>query len=342
MASLQLYLPFSTGSSLPNFRFRRTPVQSSRERQALFNRIAPVYDNLNDLLSLGQHRIWKRMSVSWSGAKMGDSVLDLCCGSGDIAFLLSEKVEVNGKVIGLDFSKDQLSVASSRKKLKSKACYMNIEWVEGDALDLPFSNGQFDAIAMGYGLRNVVDKRSRVPILDFNKSANPVTASFQEMMIDNVVVPVASGFGLEEDYRYLKRSIREFLTGEELEKLALDVGFSDARYYEIGGGLMGNLAMKEICRVLKAGSRVSILDFNKSAYPVTSSQPSLQEMMIDIVVVPGASRFGLVDGYKYLKRSIREFLTGDELEKLALDVGFSDARYYEIAGGLMGNLVATR
>nr|XP_011464056.1 PREDICTED: 2-phytyl-1,4-beta-naphthoquinone methyltransferase, chloroplastic isoform X2 [Fragaria vesca subsp. vesca] len=260
MASLQLYLPFSTGSSLPNFRFRRTPVKSSSERQALFNRIAPVYDNLNDLLSLGQHRIWKRMSVSWSGAKKGDSVLDLCCGSGDIAFLLSEKVEVNGKVIGLDFSKEQLSVASSRQKLKSKACYMNIEWVEGDALDLPFSNGQFDAIAMGYGLRNVVDKRkamqeifrvlkagSRVSILDFNKSANPVTASFQEMMIDNVVVPVASGFGLEEDYRYLKRSIREFLTeisvnaGEELEKLALDVGFSDARYYEIGGGLMGNL-----------------------------------------------------------------------------------------------------
>ncbi|KAL6190409.1 hypothetical protein ACLB2K_036807 [Fragaria x ananassa] len=258
---MALLLPFSTGSSLPNFRFRRTPVRSSSERLALFNRVAPFYNNLTDLLSLGQHRIWKRMSVSWSGAKVGDSVLDLCCGSGDVAFLSSEKVEVQGKVIGLDFAKDQLSVASSRQKLKSKACYMNIEWVVGDALDLPFSNGHFDAITMGYGLRNVVDKHK---------------------------------------------------------------------------------AMKEICRVLKAGSRVSILDFNKSAYPVTSSQPSLQEMMMDIVVVPGASRFGLVDDYKYLKSSIREFLTGDELEKLALDVGFSDARYYEIAGGLMGNLVATR
>ncbi|KAK9934632.1 hypothetical protein M0R45_021769 [Rubus argutus] len=254
MAALQLYIPFSTGPCLSNCRFRSSPVRSSSERQALFNRIAPVYDNLNDLLSLGQHRIWKRMTVSWSGAKMGDSVLDLCCGSGDIAFLLSEKVESNGKVIGLDFSKEQLSVASSRQKLKSKACFMNIEWVEGDALDLPFSNGHFDAITMGYGLRNVVDKHtamreilrvlkagSRVSILDFNKSTNPVTSSFQELMIDNVVVPVASGFGLEEDYKYLKRSIKEFLTGEELEKLALDVGFSSARYYEIGGGLMGNL-----------------------------------------------------------------------------------------------------
>ncbi|XP_068326856.1 2-phytyl-1,4-beta-naphthoquinone methyltransferase, chloroplastic-like [Pyrus communis] len=254
MASLRLQLPFSAGPCLPNSRFRRSRVRSSTERQALFNRIAPVYDNLNDLLSLGQHRIWKRMAVSWSGAKMGESVLDLCCGSGDLAFLLSEKVGSNGKVIGLDFSKEQLSVASSRQKLKSKACYLNIEWVEGDATELPFSDGHFDAITMGYGLRNVVDKHkamveifrvlkagSRVSILDFNKSTNPVVSSIQDLMIDNVVVPVASGFGLEEDYKYLKSSIREFLTGDELEKLALDVGFSNAKYYEIGGSLMGNL-----------------------------------------------------------------------------------------------------
>lgn len=194
------------------------------------------------------------MAVSWSGAKKGNSVLDLCCGSGDLAFLLSEKVGSSGKVIGLDFSKEQLSVASSRQKLMSKAFYTNIEWVEGDAIDLPFSDGHFDAITMGYGLRNVVDKQkamqemyrvskagSRISILDFNKSTNPVIAFTQELMIDNVVVPVASGFGLAEDYKYLKSSIREFLTGKEMEELALDVGFSNARYYEIGGSLMGNL-----------------------------------------------------------------------------------------------------
>ncbi|KAM1437984.1 hypothetical protein COP2_011871 [Malus domestica] len=82
-------------------------------------------------------------------AKMGESVLDFCSGSGDLAFLLSEKVGSNGKVIGLDFLKEQLSVASSRQKLKSKACYLNIEWVEGDATDLPFSDRHFDAITMG-------------------------------------------------------------------------------------------------------------------------------------------------------------------------------------------------
>ncbi|XP_015894619.3 2-phytyl-1,4-beta-naphthoquinone methyltransferase, chloroplastic [Ziziphus jujuba] len=238
----------------PTYRFIHRPVQCSTQRRDLFNRIAPIYDNLNDLLSLGQHRVWKRMAVSWSGAKMGDCVLDLCCGSGDLAFLLSEKVGSQGKVTGLDFSKEPLSIASSRQQLLFKPCYKNIEWVEGDALDLPFSDGYFDAITMGYGLRNVVDKRkamqeifrvlkegSRVSILDFNKSTVPFTALVQEWMIDNVVVPVAASYGLADEYRYLKSSINEFLTGKELERLALEVGFSKARHYEISGGLMGNL-----------------------------------------------------------------------------------------------------
>ncbi|XP_054809481.1 2-phytyl-1,4-beta-naphthoquinone methyltransferase, chloroplastic-like [Prosopis cineraria] len=258
MASSHLILlPSPSCRSLSSPRLGFSPVRCATERQALFNRIAPVYDDLNDLLSLGQHRIWKRMAVSWSGATMGDRVLDVCCGSGDLAFLLSEKVGSYGKVTGLDFSKEQLLLASSRQKLLSKNYFSNIEWVEGDALNLQFTNGWFDAVTMGFGLRNVVDKRkamqeilrvlkigSRVAILDFNKSNQFLTASVMEWMIDNVVVPVASGYGLAEEYRYLKSSIREFLTGKELEKLALEVGFSTARHYEISGGLMGCLVAK--------------------------------------------------------------------------------------------------
>ncbi|KAH7840256.1 hypothetical protein Vadar_014798 [Vaccinium darrowii] len=233
---------------------RRLPVQCAEAHQAMFSRIAPVYDNLNDVLSLGQHRIWKRMSVSWSGAKEGSNVLDLCCGSGDLAFLLSEKVGPNGKVIGLDFSKEQLSVASSRQHSRPKACYYNIEWVEGNALELPFPDSYFDAVTMGYGLRNVINfhkameemyrvlkPSSKVSILDFNKSTDTFSASIQEWMIDNVVVPAANSYGLAEEYKYLKSSIQEFLTGKELEKLALEVGFENSKHFEIGGGLMGNL-----------------------------------------------------------------------------------------------------
>ncbi|XP_052185978.1 2-phytyl-1,4-beta-naphthoquinone methyltransferase, chloroplastic isoform X3 [Diospyros lotus] len=243
-------------------RANRRPVRCAAERQALFSRIAPVYDNLNDLLSLGHHRIWKRMAVSWSGAKEGDNVLDLCCGSGDLAFLLSEKVGPNGRVIGLDFSKEQLSLASSRQHLCSKACYNNIKWVEGNALDLPFSDCHFDAVTMGYGLRNVIDKRkameeiyrilkpgSKASVLDFNKSTNTLLASIEEWMLDNIVVPVASGYGLAEEYKYLKTSIQEFLTGKELEELGMEVGFTNAKHYEIGG-LMGNLVSTRQMRFL--------------------------------------------------------------------------------------------
>ncbi|KAJ9554309.1 hypothetical protein OSB04_018354 [Centaurea solstitialis] len=227
---------------------------SSGDRQALFSRIAPVYDNLNDVFSLGQHRIWKRMAVSWSGAKEGSNVLDLCCGSGDLAFLLCEKVGIHGQVTGLDFSREQLMVASSRQKSRSKACYRNLKWVEGDAVDLPFPDCHFDAITMGYGLRNVIDKYkamkevhrvlkpgSKASILDFNKSTDEFRTSFQGLMIDNIIVPVAASYGLSEEYQYLKRSIQEFLTGEELEHLALEAGFSSAKHFEVGGGLMGNL-----------------------------------------------------------------------------------------------------
>ncbi|KNA21291.1 hypothetical protein SOVF_044500 [Spinacia oleracea] len=242
----------SPGKSIS--RHRKFIVRCSDERLTLFSRIAPVYDSLNDLLSLGQHRVWKRMAVSWSGAKRGDSVLDICCGSGDLAFLLSEKVGLDGQVTGLDFSRNQLLVASLRQKERSTPCYKNIEWLEGDALNLPFRDDHFDAITMGYGLRNVRDKERAIEeiyrvlkpgckasILDFNKSMEPITGVIQELMIDNVVVPIATSYGLAEEYRYLKSSIQEFLTGKELEQLALAVGFSDVKFYEIAGGLMGNL-----------------------------------------------------------------------------------------------------
>ncbi|KZV52679.1 2-phytyl-1,4-beta-naphthoquinone methyltransferase, chloroplastic [Dorcoceras hygrometricum] len=255
MATLQLNLPSITWPrNRPVFRSILRPVQCAAERQELFNRIAPVYDKLNDLLSLGLHRVWKRMAVSWSGAKEGDTVLDVCCGSGDLAFLLSERVGVKGKVIALDFSREQLQVAKSRQRERLKECYKNIEWVEGNAVDLPFPSSSFDAATIGYGLRNIVDRGkclmemsrvlkpgSKVSVLDFNKNTHPLTTSIQEWLVDNVVVPVASGYDLATEYQYLKNSIREYLTGDELEKLALESGFSAAEHFEISFGLMGNL-----------------------------------------------------------------------------------------------------
>ncbi|VAH34075.1 unnamed protein product [Triticum turgidum subsp. durum] len=185
------------------------------ERQALFSRIAPVYDHVRRREGIG--------------------------------FLISA-------VMGVDFSGQQLQTAASRQDQRWKACYKNIKWIEGDALDLPFTDRYFDAVTVGYGLRNVVDRPkamreilrvlkpgSRASVLDFNKSSSFFTASLQSWAIDNVVVPLASSYGLTEEYKYLKSSISQYLTGEELEKLAKEAGFSSAKHYELGGGLMGNL-----------------------------------------------------------------------------------------------------
>ncbi|GJN02395.1 hypothetical protein PR202_ga19741 [Eleusine coracana subsp. coracana] len=209
----------------------RCSSSASVERQVLFSRIAPVYDHLNDVLSLGQHRTWKRICVSWSRTQMT-------------------------QVMAVDFSRQQLYTAAERQEQRWKLCYKNIKWIEGDALQLPFTDCYFDAVTVGYGLRNVVDKPkamqeifrvlkpgSTASILDFNKSSSLFTTSLQSWMIDNVVVPLASGYGLAEEYKYLKSSISQYLTGEELEKLAIEAGFSQAKHYELGGGLMGNLVV---------------------------------------------------------------------------------------------------
>uniref|UniRef100_A0A0D9ZMY6 Methyltransferase type 11 domain-containing protein n=1 Tax=Oryza glumipatula TaxID=40148 RepID=A0A0D9ZMY6_9ORYZ len=156
--------------------------------------------------------------------------------------------------MAVDFSSQQLQTAASRQDQRWKPCYKNIKWIEGDALDLPFTDCYFDAVTVGYGLRNVVDKPkamreifrvlkpgSRASILDFNKSSSLFTTSLQSWMIDNVVVPLASGYGLTEEYKYLKSSILHYLTGKELEELAKEAGFSAAKHYELGGGLMGDL-----------------------------------------------------------------------------------------------------
>ncbi|PKA56697.1 2-phytyl-1,4-beta-naphthoquinone methyltransferase, chloroplastic [Apostasia shenzhenica] len=262
--SLYFFSSASTPRFLPEPRLRASPSPAkqsgaccSTDRRKLFNRIAPVYDNLNDLLSLGQHRIWKRMCVSWSGAKKGDTVLDLCCGSGDLTFLLSEKVGLGGEVAALDFSREQLSIASARQQLLWNDCYKNIKWIEGDALNLPFEGSYFDAVTVGYGLRNLDNKQkamqeilrvlkpgSKVSILDFGKSNSALVRLAQEWAIDNVVVPIASFHGFTEEYKYLKTSISEFLTGNEQEMLAKDVGFTDAKHYPIAAGLMGNLVAR--------------------------------------------------------------------------------------------------
>lgn len=220
----------------------------------IFDQVAPVYDPMNFWLSFGQHRIWKQMTVKWSGASLGHTCLDICCGSGDLTQLLARRVGAIGCVTGVDFSANLLAVA--RQRADQAFHPLPITWVEADALDLPIANHTIDAITMGYGLRNLVDiprglaeihrvlkPGSRAAILDFHRPANASYRAFQQWYLDQVVVPLARQFGVTDEYAYIAPSLDRFPTGPEQVKLAQEVGFSRVIHYPIVGGTMGVLVV---------------------------------------------------------------------------------------------------
>lgn len=222
--------------------------------RSLFDRIAPVYDQLNTWLSLGQHRIWKLMAIKWSGAKAGHTCLDVCCGSGDLALMLAERVGLQGQVFGVDFSTAQLAIAKQRSQERFPKAAIN--WIEGDALNLPFSDNQFDAVTMGYGLRNVADiprslkelyrvlkPGAKAAVLDFHRPTSAQVRAFQQWYLDTIVVPMARQFGLTEEYAYIAPSLDRFPMGSEQVALAHQAGFSNATHYPIAGGTMGVLVI---------------------------------------------------------------------------------------------------
>ena len=229
---------------------------SSARIQSIFNRIAPVYDDFNDWLSLGQHRVWKMMALKWSEARPGDTCLDLCCGSGDLAILLAERTGKAGRVLGVDFSPALLELAEERNSYQNR-----IDWLEADVLNLPLSDNCIDAATMGYGLRNVIDiprclqelhrvlkPGAKAAILDFHRPNSPALRSFQQWYLDSLVVPLAKAKGLYDEYAYISPSLERFPIGSEQVALARGAGFAKATHYAIASGMMGVLVVAKGCR----------------------------------------------------------------------------------------------
>lgn len=235
---------------------------SPAQVQSLFNRIAPVYDELNDQLSFGLHRVWKRMAVRWVNPPRGGLCLDLCCGTGDLALLLAQAVGAEGRVYGVDFACDLLAVAAGRSQRYRPL--PAIVWQQGDALALEFADNTFDGATLGYGLRNVTDiprclaelhrvlkPGATAAILDMNR---PISAwgpwaealgQFQRWYLATVVVPNAARLGVREEYAYINPSLERFPQGPEQVELAKAAGFLAATYFPLAGGLMGMLVLQK-------------------------------------------------------------------------------------------------
>lgn len=206
--------------------------------RGMFDGIAPVYDLMNRLMTLGLDQRWRRLAVSlvvWPG----DRVLDACCGTGDLAVAAEQR---GGHVVGLDFSGRMLD----RARPKSGT----IEWVQGDALALPFAEGEFDAATVGFGVRNLEDLEAglrelnrvlrpggKVAVLEITRPAG-ILRPFFRLWFD-VLVPLA-GKVLPggKAYTYLPASVRRFPGAEDLTRLMERAGFDDVRYRLLGGGIV--------------------------------------------------------------------------------------------------------
>ena len=219
----------------------------------LFDQTARTYDLLNDLLSLGLHRLWKRQALALLKPQSGAQVVDLCCGTADLALLVAERVRPHGRVIGVDGSAAALEKARHRA---AEQPWLPLEFIHGDILALLLPSGMADGVIMAYGLRNLTSPAAglrvirhllrpggRAVVLDFNRPSHPLWAQAQRSYLQQVVVPVAKVLNLEAEYTYLERSIATFATGVEQEILARQVGFAVARHHPIAGGLMGLLEL---------------------------------------------------------------------------------------------------
>jgi demethylmenaquinone methyltransferase/2-methoxy-6-polyprenyl-1,4-benzoquinol methylase len=204
----------------------------------MFDRIAPVYDAMNRLMTAGLDRSWRRETVT-AVVRPGDRVLDVCCGTGDLALAAAE---AGGKVTGLDFSEAMLERA--RRKEPS------IEWVSGDALALPFADDSFEAVTIGFGLRNLADAEhglaelrrvlspgGRVAILEITRPRG-VLAPFYRFWFDGVIPLAGKVLPGGSAYSYLPASVRRFPDPEGLAKLMDDAGFGDIRWRLFAGGIV--------------------------------------------------------------------------------------------------------
>jgi demethylmenaquinone methyltransferase/2-methoxy-6-polyprenyl-1,4-benzoquinol methylase len=204
--------------------------------RGMFDRIAPVYDVMNHVMTAGLDRRWRRLAASevvWPG----DRVLDACCGTGDLAV---EDERRGGRVVGLDFSEPMLE----RARKKSGA----IEWVQGDALALPFEDASFDAATVGFGVRNLADLEGglhelarvlrpggKLAVLEITRPKGLLKPFFRLWF--DVLVPFA-GRVLPggKAYTYLPASVRRFPGPDDLSTLLERAGFADVRYRLLGGG----------------------------------------------------------------------------------------------------------
>lgn len=224
------------------------------EKQAMvadvFHSVAAKYDVMNDLMSFGIHRIWKRFTIDCSGVHRGQRVLDLAGGTGDLAAKFSRLVDEQGQVVLADINDSMLKMG--REKLRDRGIVGNISYVQANAEALPFPDNYFDCITISFGLRNVTDKdkalRSmfrvlkpggRLLVLEFSKPLLAPLSKAYDAYSFHVLPKIGELVVKDQDsYRYLAESIRMHPDQETLKGMMGNAGFDNVTYFNLTGGIV--------------------------------------------------------------------------------------------------------
>lgn len=218
--------------------------------QSIFSAIARKYDAINTVLSLNQDKYWRKFAVQQTRIKPGGYALDVCCGTGMMTVELARKVGVGGRVVGIDLNGEMLNIA--RKNLKESRFEENIEYIQGNAMELPFADNTFDCATIGFGLhdiseiKKVLKEMTRVvkpggPVvcLDFSKPNVPVFKQIYNFYFDKCVPLLGRlGAGAAKPYRYLHTSWKAFPSQKELREVFNHQGLENTAYYELTGGVV--------------------------------------------------------------------------------------------------------
>lgn len=227
---------------------------NTEEKQAkvaeVFHSVAAKYDIMNDLMSFGVHRLWKRFTMEFTGVRKGDQVLDIAGGTGDLTMKFSDLVGAEGKVVLADINDSMLKVG--RDRLLDKGYSGNIEVVQANAESLPFADNSFNVVTMAFGLRNVTNKDKalsefnrvlkpggRLLVLEFSKTTNPLLSKAYDIYSFSALPMMGKLITNDaESYRYLAESIRMHPDQKTLKGMFQDAGFANCEYHNLTGGIV--------------------------------------------------------------------------------------------------------
>jgi demethylmenaquinone methyltransferase/2-methoxy-6-polyprenyl-1,4-benzoquinol methylase len=211
--------------------------------RAMFDRIARVYDLMNSVMTAGLHHRWRERAADLARLGPGGSALDVATGTGDLAIELRRRVGADGRVVGTDFSERMLELARDKTA--------DVEFEHGNALDLPYADGEFDAATVGFGARNfadlprglsemvrVVRSGGRVVVLEFTTPERPPLSWFFKLWFDRLVPLLGRVAGDPEAYSYLPNSVRRYPDPRGVAAAMTAVGLVDVRWIVTAGGIV--------------------------------------------------------------------------------------------------------